>query len=254
MQNLAINYQMQRNWNAANKMLDRGLAIAPSAFGLKEIKCKVAIDEKGDFSLAQKFLSEIDPSKLSPEVQTQLVAGRAQMLILLRQFGEAAGVADKLSDSTITGYPGALCGKYVTIGVAKKAIGDAAGARDVFEKAKRYAEDDIRQTPDDANAHSRLAEALAWLGQKEAALTEIKRAQELLPESKDAFEGPAITEAVAKIHAIFGDAAGAVPVLDGLLQRPSTVTVAVLKLNPIWDRIRNDPRFQALIDKYGAKA
>jgi hypothetical protein len=75
-----------------------------------------------------------------------------------------------------------------------------------------------------------------------------------LPESKDAFEGPQITEALAQIYAIFGDAGSAVPILDGLLQRPSQVTVAVLKLNPIWDSIRNDPRFQALIDKYGAKA
>src|SRR5436189_30385 len=95
--------------------------------------------------------------------------------------------------------------------------GDQAGAREALEKAKRFAEDDIKQTPDDASAHAGLAEALAWLGQKDAALGEIKRAQELLPESKDAFEGPAITEAVARIHAIFEDAAGAVPVLDGLL-------------------------------------
>ena len=254
MQNLAINYQMQRNWDAANKILDRGLAITPNAFGLMEIKCKVAIDEKGDFSLAQKFIDEADSSKLSPEIQTQLVAGRAQMLIFLRQFSEAAGVADKLSDSMITAYPGALCGKYVTIGVAKKAIGDAAGAREVFERAKRYAEDDIRQTPDDAGAHSRLAEALAWLGQKEAALAEIKRAQELLPESKDAFDGPQITQSAAEIHAIFGDATDAVALLDGLLQRPGQVTVAILKLDPVWDPIRKDPRFQALLDKYGAKA
>ncbi len=254
MQNLAINYQMQRNWDAANKILDRGLAITPNAFGLMEVKCKVAIDEKGDFALVQKFLNEIDPSKLSPEVQTQLVAGRAQMLILLRQFSEAAGLADKLSDSMITAYPGALCGKYVTIGVAKKAIGDAAGAREVFEKAKRYAEDDTRQTPDDAVAHSRLAEALAWLGQKEAALAEIKRAQELLPESKDAFDGPQITESAAEIHAILGDATDAVALLDGLLQRPGEVTVAMLKLNPVWDPIRKDSRFQALLEKYGAKA
>jgi TolB-like protein/Tfp pilus assembly protein PilF len=254
MQNLAINYQMQRNWDAANKILDRGLAITPNAFGLIEVKCKLAIDEKGDFSVAQKFLNELDPSKFGPEVQTQLVAGRAQMLISLRKFGEAAGVADKLPDSMITAYPGALCGKYVTIGVAKKAIGDAAGARAVFEKAKHYAEDDIRQTPNDANAHSRLAEALAWLGQKEAALAEIKRAQELLPESKDAFEGPQITQSAAEIHAIFGDAANAVALLDGLLQRPSPVTVAKLKLNPVWDPIRKDPRFQALLEKYGAKS
>ncbi|HET9858032.1 MAG TPA: hypothetical protein VFP99_09370, partial [Chthoniobacterales bacterium] len=147
-----------------------------------------------------------------------------------------------------------LCGKYTTIGAAKRAIGDEAGARQVFEKAKAYAEEDIKQTPADAGAHARLAKALAWLGQKEAALAEIKRAQELLPESKDSFEGPTITGAAAEIHGIFGNAADAVSLLDGLLQRPSDVTVPVLKINPIWDSIRNDPRFQALLDKYGAKA
>ena len=254
MQNLAINYEMQRKWDAANKILERALAITPTAFGLMEIKCKVAIEERGDLSLGEKFLNNVDSSQLSPEIQGQIGAGRAQMFILQRKFGEAVGIANKLPDAMLTTHPGSLCGKYTTLGAAKKAMGDEAGAREALEKAKRFAEDDIKQTPDDASAHAGLAEALAWLGQKDAALAEIKRAQELLPESKDAFEGPAITEAVAKIHAIFGDAAGAVPVLDGLLQRPSTVTVAVLKLNPIWDRIRNDPRFQALIDKYGAKA
>jgi serine/threonine-protein kinase len=254
MQNLAINYEMQRNWDAANKILERGLAITPNAFGLIEIKCKVAIQERGDFSLAQQFLNNLDASRLTPEIQAQLAAGRAQMFILLRQYSEAVGVADKFPDSMLTTSPGALCGKYTAIGVAKKAIGDAAGARDVFEKAKRYAEEDIKQTPDDAPAHARLGEALAWLGQKEAALAEIKRAQELLPESKDSFDGPAITKTAAEIHAIFGDAANAVAVLDRLLQRPGSVTVATLKLDPIWDPIRNDPAFKALIDKYGAKA
>ena len=85
-------------------------------------------------------------------------------------------------------------------------------------------------------------------------MAEIKRAQDLMPESKDAFDGPQITQSLAEIHAIFGDVGEAVTILDGLLQRPSSITVAVLKLNPIWDPIRNDPRFQALLDKYGAKA
>jgi serine/threonine-protein kinase len=76
----------------------------------------------------------------------------------------------------------------------------------------------------------------------------------LVPESKDAFDGPQITQTAAEIHATFGDTAHAVALLDGLLQRPSPVTVAILKLNPIWDPIRNDPGFRALIDKYSAKA
>jgi cytochrome c-type biogenesis protein CcmH/NrfG len=140
------------------------------------------------------------------------------------------------------------------MGIAKKALRDETGAREVLAKAKRLAEADISQNPDNAASHARLAEALAWLGEKETALTEIERAQQLLPLSKDAFEGPEMVAKAAEIHAIFGDAAGAVSMLDDLLQRPSSVTIAMLKLNPVWDRIRNDPEFQQLIDKHSGKA
>jgi hypothetical protein len=116
------------------------------------------------------------------------------------------------------------------------------------------AEADVKQNPEDASTHAGLAETLAWLGEKEAALAAIKRAKELLPESKDAFGGADITVNEAEVRAILGDAAGAVALLDGLLQRPSSVTVPMLKINPIWDPIRQDPRFQALLEKHPAKA
>jgi serine/threonine-protein kinase len=51
-----------------------------------------------------------------------------------------------------------------------------------------------------------------------------------------------------------GENGRAIETLNGLLSRPSGVTVPLLKLSPAWDPLRNDPRFQALIDKYGAKA
>ena len=76
---------------------------------------------------------------------------------------------------------------------------------------------------------------------------------ELLPESKDAFEGPTITEAAAAVYGIVGDTDRAIELLDGLLSRPSGTTVGTLKLNPVWDPIRNDPRFQALMQNYGGK-
>ena len=255
MQNLGQNYEMQRNFVAANRIYDRALAVDPNAFGVKELKAKDAIAEKGDFSLAQQFLAKADTiPNLSADIKNQLAEGRIQLLVFERKFDEAAREAAKVPDDTLTRYPNALCGKYLTSGLAKKRSGDEAGARQFFENARRFAEKDIQQRPNDASARANLAGALAWLGQKEAALAEVKRAQELLPESKDAFEGPQITEALAQIYAIFGDAASAVPILDGLLQRPSQVTVAVLKLNPVWDPIRTDSQFQALLDKYGAKA
>ena len=59
---------------------------------------------------------------------------------------------------------------------------------------------------------------------------------------------------VAEVYAILGESDRAIEILDRLLSRPSGVTTQALKINPIWDPLRRDPRFQGLIDKYGAKA
>jgi TolB-like protein/Flp pilus assembly protein TadD len=254
LQNLAINFEVLRNFDAANKTIDRALQIDPKGFGLWEIKSKLAVEEKGDLSVAEKALAVMDTLPKSPETQMRVAVGRITILLFMRKFDEVAREADQAPDNIVAMFPGALCGKYITIGVAKKALHNEAGAREVFLKAKGFAEAELKQNPDDESAHARLAEALAWLGEKDAALAEIGRAMQLLPESKDAFGGPEITNSAAEIHGIIGDVAGAVTILDGLLSRPSPVTVPALKINPIWDSIRNDPRFQALLDKHSAKA
>ena len=92
---------------------------------------------------------------------------------------------------------------------------------------------------------------MAWLGEKEAAIAEAKRATELLPESIDAFDGPVATQALAEIYVVVGEYDKALTLVDGLLSRPSQVTVAQLKMNPICDPLRQDPRFIALIKKHG---
>ena len=72
---------------------------------------------------------------------------------------------------------------------------------------------------------------------------------QVLPESKDAFNGPDVTETAAKIYATIGDNDRAINLITGLLQRPAALTVATLKLDPEWEPLRNDPRFQKLIAK-----
>jgi TolB-like protein/cytochrome c-type biogenesis protein CcmH/NrfG len=254
MQNLAINYEVQRDFDAANKVLDRALAIDPNSFGCLEIKAKVALEERGDLSVADTILAKIDGVQLTPELQSKMATGRANLFLLRRQFDAAAREAEKIPDAALTGYPGAVCGKYTVIGASKRALHDEAGSRQAFLKAKADAEELVKQNPGQANAIATLAEAQAWLGEKDAALAGIKRAQELLPESKDAFGGMDITQMAAEIYAILGDTDKAVATLDGMLQKPSPMTVSILKTNPMWDSLRKDPRFQALIDKYGAKA
>jgi serine/threonine-protein kinase len=98
-----------------------------------------------------------------------------------------------------------------------------------------------------------LGVVLAALGQKEEAINEGKRAVELLPESQDAFDGPQGTAALAQIYAWTGEFDEAFRLLDHLLDVPNGLTVPMLKLEPMWDPLRKDPRFQALIDKYSPK-
>ena len=69
-------------------------------------------------------------------------------------------------------------------------MGQAAEARAAFLKAKEVAEAAIRKAPNDPSRHAKLGRVLAYLGEKEAAIAEAKRATELLPESVDAFAGP----------------------------------------------------------------
>src|SRR5436190_5493550 len=111
----------------------------------------------------------------------------------------------------------------------------------------------LRKAPDDPARHAQHGLILAGLGRKEEAIAEGKRAVELLPESQDALDGPQGTAALAQIYASTGERDEAFRLLDHLLAVPSGLTVPMVKVDPVWDPIRNDPRFQALIDKYSAK-
>ena len=161
--------------------------------------------------------------------------------------------AESLSDDLLAPIPAALCGKYYIIGFARNALHDQAGARVAFLKAKELVEAPLKQSPDSPDLRIQLAKILAYLGEKDAALNEARRAAEILQESKDAFGGPEITAGVAEVCGIVGENGRAIELLDGLLGRPSPITVPLLKLSPAWDPLRSDPRFQALLDKYSAK-
>ena len=113
--------------------------------------------------------------------------------------------AESLPDDDLARFPGALWGKYYYIGFARKALHDEPAAQEAFQKAKSQAEERVRRSPDSEDAHIQLAKALAYVGEKNAALAEAQRATELLPESKDAFGGPEITVGVAEVYTILGD-------------------------------------------------
>jgi len=252
--NLALNYQRQRNFDAANKTVDRALQINPQGIGLWEIKVKLAIAEKGDFSVYEQAVEKGKSFPISDEERLKMVGDEANLLLLQRKYQQILQLGQRFPDDSFATAPGSLAMKYFAIGIAQKGLGDDAAAHSAFVKAKNIFEEQLKQKSEDLGLHIQLAKVLAWLGDKDAAIAEAQRAMDLRPESKDAFEGPEITEQVAQVYTILGDNARAIELLDGLLSRPSEVTLHALKVNPAWDALRNDAGFQALFVKYAGKA
>jgi serine/threonine-protein kinase len=249
LQNLTFNYQMLRNWDAANKTIDRAIALDPTALDPLEVKCQLAVAENGDFSVTEKAFDAVKSVPMSADQRLRIASSRADVFLLERKYKDGLQAAESLPDNQLAVFPGALFGKYYSIGFARKALHDEAGAREAFLKAKNAVEEQLKGSPDIEKTHMQLAKVLAQLGEKEAAVAEAQRATELLPESKDAFGGPEIAAGVAEVYTILGDNDRAIEILDGLLNRPSAMTVQVLKVNPIWDPLRSDPRFQKLCEE-----
>src|SRR6266480_4930040 len=248
--NLAYNYMATRNFEAADKTFDRGIEAAPGSFGSRALKGELAIRWKGDVSVAEKELASVPPG-IDPEGLVTL--GRAGVLTLQRRFPEALQVIQQFRGETLIVRAGASCPTASLEGTLYLYLGDKVNARSAFERARIIAERLVRESPDDAARHGQLGLILAGLGQKDAAIAEGKRAVELLPESQDAFDGPEVTAELAQIYAWTGELDQAFSLLDHLLTSPNGITVPLLKLDPAWDPLRKDPRFQALIDKFGAK-
>lgn len=263
LQNLFFNYQMQRDFGAANQVLDRALALAPKSFSLRSLKAQIAVAERGDLSVAEKSLAELErtlggesgsPNNgADPELVANCTEAQANVFLLQRKYPEVIATVARLPKVKVESRPHGFIGAQIFAGIAYEKLARMAEARTAFTEARNGAQASLRDGPNEPSRHAALAGTLAYLGEKDAAIAEAKRATELRPESVDAFEGPALTEVLAQVYAVTGENARALEVIDGLLSRPSTLTVALLRIDPVWDGLRNDPGFQKLLTKYDRK-
>jgi TolB-like protein/Flp pilus assembly protein TadD len=244
--NLASNYMALRNFEAADKTLDRAIAIAPQSLATVALKGYLAAAWRGDLSVAEKqfssFPADIDPDGL-------VTWARYWVLLWQRKFPEALAVVQKFPGEILTTYTPAPAPKAFLEGTIHFLQGDKPRAQLEFEHARVISEKSLREAPEDPARHAQHGLILAALGRKEEAIAEGKRAVEMVPESQDAFDGPGATATLARIYAWTGESDEAFRLLDHLLATPNGLTVPMLKLDPAWDSLRKDPRFQALIDK-----
>jgi serine/threonine protein kinase/Tfp pilus assembly protein PilF len=134
-------------------------------------------------------------------------------------------------------------------GVIARMIKDDGKARSAFSAARAEQEKIVQAQPNYGPALCVLGLIDAGLGRKDDALREAQRAVELLPVEKDAMEGPAMIKYLAMVAAWVGNKDLACEQLAVVIRRPSGLSYGELKLQPLWDPLRGDARFEKLVEE-----
>jgi tetratricopeptide (TPR) repeat protein len=132
--------------------------------------------------------------------------------------------------------------------LAHEALGDTARGRREYQTALPLLQAELTKNPGNARQLIILERTYAGLGRKEDALREARRAGELLPISKDAFFGPEVERGRALVEARVGETEAAIEHVRHLLSIPSLLSPALLRIDPGWAPLRNDPRFRKLAE------
>jgi hypothetical protein len=127
--------------------------------------------------------------------------------------------------------------------------GDGRRAAIYADSARLTLEAQTRKAPDDGQRHVILGLALAYLGRKAEAIREGRRGVELLPISQDAFFGPYIQLQLVRIYLLTGEPDQALDQLEPLLRIPFYLSTGWLRLDPTFDPVRANPRFQRLVER-----
>ncbi len=138
-------------------------------------------------------------------------------------------------------------------GEVQRLAGQQDFARRSFEAARLELEQKVAQDPDDSRFHSSLGIAYAGLGRRVEAVREASLGCELMPASKDAWRALRRVEDLALVYTMVGQTSEAIAQLEHLLAGSGEFTPHLLRLEPKWDPLRSDPRFQALLTKYEVK-
>jgi serine/threonine-protein kinase len=242
-----------RRWPEAAQWGERMRAMAPASLVAKIQSGYVDFWWKGDTHLMKSLLDEV-PAGVDPDGGVTSV--RWEVAMLDRDYAAARRAIDASTAKELSYTGEGSTPRSFFEGSIALAQGDIAGAQKYFEDARPVFENAAKEAPLSAIRHANLGWLYAFMGRKEDAIREGRRAVELKPESKDAVDGVIVNCYLALIYARVGEKDLAFPLLERLLKTPGAVdsvdysiTINDLKYRWEWDPIRSDPRFQKLIEQ-----
>jgi serine/threonine protein kinase/tetratricopeptide (TPR) repeat protein len=233
------------DYAAAERYLVRALEIDPEQGLAYSLLSTTYLLWRGDTAAAQQVLRQA-MSKMGPE--------RALPQLVAQPFGLNPALSSALFDSVLARTPLRAFGSDTVAYYRWKAQfhsyhRHADTARMFLDSARVELEAEVARLPNDPRAHGRLGVIYLELGLRAEARREGERAVALVPISQDASRGALFRQGLARILMGIGDAEAAVEQLAYLLSVPSLVSVPLLGVDPTWDPLRGNPRFQRLLER-----
>ncbi len=234
------------------RIMDRILALTPDSKQARIFRAFMEVDRRADTgpvrAAIEKILAE-DPAS----AKDLFVTGQRFTLALFdRDLDTAVALATALSQKNyVEGlYPD--FGRDFWMGVVARLKGDETSAHPALARARAEQKEEIRN-PDDVELLSRLALIDALLGKKEEALSEGRRAIEMLPILKDSGIERFVKRYFLMTCAWAGERELALEHLDVAARTPGGPSYGDLRLSPLWDPLRGDPRFEKIVDSLAPK-
>jgi tetratricopeptide (TPR) repeat protein len=231
--------------------LDRVLELAPDSVNVKIQRGYTEFFRNGSTEPIKTALQTI-PANVDPD--GVVTFARWDVGLMDRDPAAAEKALALCRLEAITSQPGAPLPKSYLQGCIDLVRNDTARAKTDFETARPALEKTVTDSPQDATRHAQLGLLYAFMGRKEDALREARRAVELKPVSRDAVEGASAQAFQALIFARTGETDRAIAEIERLLTTPfavdyadESITLSDLRTRWEWDPLRNDSRFQKIV-------
>ena len=249
--NIIFTNSALRRWPEAARAVQRLRAMAPDSLVARIQVAYIDFQWKGDTTA---FTAAVAQIPVGDDPDGVVTACGWDGAMVERDFDRAKQILTASPLNEVSYLNGGLTPKSFLTGWTAVALGDPVLAKTNLEAARKVFEDAVVDAPNVAERHANLGLCYAFLGQKEDAMREGRRAVELKPEAKDAYDGAIMNCCLALIYARTGENALAITLIERLLHTPGAVdsvnysiTVNDLKFRWEWDPLRSDPAFQKLV-------
>jgi TolB-like protein/Tfp pilus assembly protein PilF len=243
-------YLNLRRYGEAIATFDRAVALEPRNAFLRTFPAWIGLEAEADMAPLRAVLNTIEAEGPSSAAEVAALSFR----LALRErdpSGAARAVANIPSEG---GFEREFRFPHAWYqGLLAKVRQDAPAAHSAFMAARAETEKIVRTQPGNEKALSVLALIDAELGEKEKAIQEGRAACNMVPRSKDARDGVYLMNYLARIYALTGEKDLALEQLDLVSKIPCGPSYGGLRLDPEWDSLRGDPRFEKIVASLAPK-